>query len=62
MFALATACDVFGVRLQGCDDEANKLVFLGWPGQNEPEEEALAAGLEPLGIRGAGLQVSTHNA
>ena len=29
--------------VQGTQDEADRLVFLGWPGQNEPEEEALNA-------------------
>ena len=33
------------------------MVFLGWPGQNEPEEEALNASLSPnAAVRRVGLQ------
>ena len=43
--------------MQGSEHEADKLVFLGWPGQNEPEEEALNAYMSPsAGARGLGLQ------
>ena len=43
--------------LQGSECEADKMVFLGWPGQNEPEEEALNASLSPnAGARRVGLQ------
>ena len=42
--------------VQGTKAEADKLVFLGWPGQNEPEEEALNA------PEGFGTQAPSHGA
>ena len=41
---------------QGEEEEASTLVFLGWPGQNEPEEDALhppAALSSPLHSQGS---------
>jgi len=38
--------------LQGVEAEASTLVFLGWPGQNEPEEDALNA---PIDYNGPAL-------
>lgn len=35
--------------LQGVHGEAGTTVFLGWPGQNEPEEEPLSASLDSNG-------------
>lgn len=32
--------------LQGAMNAASALVFLGWPGQNEPEDDALNAPLD----------------
>lgn len=38
------------------------MVFLGWPGQNEPEEEALNASMSPnAGARRVGLQGALSN-
>ena len=41
--------------MQGSEQEADRVVFLGWPGQNEPEEEALNASMDLAGFRGPSL-------
>ena len=44
--------------LQGVKAEAHTLVFLGWPGQNEPEEDALHT---PLDTNGPALASPKHS-
>ena len=44
--------------MQGVEAEASTLVFLGWPGQNEPEEDALN---DPMDINGPALASPMHS-